>query len=91
MTIICFVRPLHPTNMAIWIINWWEFKDDIPIKCYRNARNIFNAKCIVIDLFQLGGGMGGKRHELGAINYNKKRKVENNNLSIGLKQNIESN
>jgi hypothetical protein len=26
MTIMLFVHPLHLTIMAMWIINWWEFK-----------------------------------------------------------------
>jgi hypothetical protein len=56
------IHPLHLTKMAIWIINRWEFKKDIPIKCCYNARNIFDAECIVVDLSQLGGGMGGKKH-----------------------------
>jgi hypothetical protein len=27
------IHPLHLTQMAILIINQWEFKKDIPIKC----------------------------------------------------------
>jgi hypothetical protein len=68
MTIIHFVHPSHLTIMAIQIFNLWEFKKNIPIKCCWNARNIFNAKCIIDDLSQLGGGMGGKKKKLETIN-----------------------
>jgi hypothetical protein len=32
MTIIFSIHFLHLTKMAIWIINQWEFKENIPIK-----------------------------------------------------------
>jgi hypothetical protein len=33
MIVILSVHPLHLAQMAILIINQWEFKKDIPIKC----------------------------------------------------------
>jgi hypothetical protein len=41
MTIILYVHPLDLTIMVIRIFNLWEFKENIPIKCCWNARNIF--------------------------------------------------
>jgi hypothetical protein len=53
--------------MAIWIINKGKFKEDITIKSGWNVRNIFNPKCITIQLSQLQGGMEGKKHCLKAF------------------------
>jgi len=76
-------------KMAISIINTGEFKANITTKSGWNVRSILNPKCIVIQFFQLQGGMGGKRHYLKAIHDTKKIRGElQSNLSKGFKQNM---
>jgi hypothetical protein len=75
--------------MAIWIMNTREFKENITIKSGWNVRSILNPKCIVIQFFQLQGGMGGKRLCLKAIHDTKKIRGElQSNLSKGCEQNM---
>ncbi len=92
ITIILSIHPLHLTIMIIYIFNLWEFKKGIPIKCCWNARNIFNAKCTIVDLCQFGSGMGGKKKKTWNNQLHWKKRVENSNdLWIGLQWSIKSN
>jgi hypothetical protein len=49
--------------------------EKIKIKNGWNPRNIFNAKCIIIQFSQLQGGMEGKRHFLKAFDDIENKKV----------------
>ncbi len=71
----CTKNGCHLTKMAIWIINKGEFKEDITIKSGWNVRNIFNPKCIIIQISQFQGGMEGKRHYLKAFHDTKNKRV----------------
>jgi hypothetical protein len=64
MAIMFLVHALHLSRVTIGIASRGEFKQNIIIKCGRNAMNILNAKLIIIQISRLGANMHGKQHLL---------------------------
>jgi hypothetical protein len=88
MAIMFLVHALHLPKVTVRTNNRGKFKQIIIIKFDRNAMNILNAKLVIIQIFQLGASMCGKRHYSETIYYTQHiGNVSNGILGISRNQN----
>jgi hypothetical protein len=60
MAIMFLVHSLHLPRVTIKTHNVGEFKQNITIKSGQNVMNIFNAKVIIVQIFQFKASMHNK-------------------------------
>jgi hypothetical protein len=68
MAIMFPIHSLHLIRMTVKTNKRGEFKQNITIKCGRNARNNLNTKTIIVQISQLGASMRDKGHCLETLN-----------------------